>query len=240
MSLTLLELVIEFCDERGLDRPSAVMSTTDGTIRQIRALLNKVVSDIVSRPGTWARLQRQGSFTSVAAEDQGLISAAAPYGFKYIIPETIYDRTNRRQLFGPRAAPQWQMNEAMVFTGPYYAWRLWQDHIQTQPAMPAELDIYFEYASNFAILATDGTTYKKLYSDDADTFTLEDDLLLRGLEWRWRREQGLSFSTEFDEFEQRLHNEIGRQSTAGTLDMAGTGMGDIKPAVLVPLGNWSV
>ena len=33
--MTLLELLSEFCDRRGLDRPTAVMASTDPTIRQM-------------------------------------------------------------------------------------------------------------------------------------------------------------------------------------------------------------
>lgn len=238
--MTLIELVSEFCDRRGLDRPSTVMSTVDPTIRQIRALLNEVVGDIVGRPGSWARLQKQGNFTSLAADDQGTIDSMAPYGFQYMVPDTIFDRTNRRQLFGPRAAPQWQMNEAMVFTGPFYSFRVWQNHLWVQPEMPAGLEIYFEYASSWGILATDGTTYKARFTADDDTFVLGDDILLKGIAWKWRRTQGLAYTQEFDDFEFDLKNLIGRQSTAGDLNMGGESAGQVRPGVMVPLGNWNV
>jgi hypothetical protein len=238
--MTLIDLINEFCDRRGLDQASSVIGTVDPTIRQLKGLCNEVVADIVKRPGAWARLQKQGSFTSVASEDQGAMSTMAPSGFKFIIPETLFDRTNGRQLFGPRSAPQWQENKALVYTGPFYTFRVWQDHFWVQPTMPAGLNIYFEYSSDYGILAADGTTYKARFTVDTDTFVLDDDLLLKGLEWKWRREKGLAYTQEFDDFEFLLTNTLSRQSTAGVLGLAGQSDPQVSPGVMVPLGNWNV
>jgi hypothetical protein len=232
-------LLQEFCDRRGLDRPGSVMSNQDDTIRQLRALANEVVAEITRRPGTWPMLQKETTFTSVAAELQGAIRTIAPYGFQSLQLDTIYDRTERRPIFGPRGAPAWQENKALPITGPLYTYRIWQGNLYIQPAMPADHTCAFEYSSNWAILAADGTTWKQRYSADTDTFGLDDDLLLTGLDWKWRRAQGISYAQERDDWEANLTNFIGRQSTAGNLNMAG-GTGDVRPGIWVPAGNWPI
>lgn len=242
--MTLLELLQEFSDRQGLERPSTVMSTTDATVRQIRALANEVIGDITSRQGTWAKLQKEATFVSVAAESQGAIDTIAPYGFKFIIIDTLFDRTDRRPLFGPRNGPEWQENKALVFTGPYYTYRVWQGNFYMQPTPPAGHTIAFEYGSDMAIRgvtsSTDSTQiWKKRFSSDTDSFQLDDDLLLMGLRWKWRRAQGLSYKQEFDDFDYALTNYAGREPTAGPINLANMEP-LVRPAIMVPSGNWNV
>jgi hypothetical protein len=239
MTMTLLQTIQEFCDRRSLSRPSIVMASTDDTIRQLRSLANEVITDITNRGESWARLQKQATFTSVAAELQGQIATIAPYGFKYLILESIYDRTERRPLFGPRQAPRWQESEALPVTGPLYTYRIWQGGLYVQPALPAGHEIAFEYASDMAILAVDGVTWKKRFSADTDSFMLDEDLLLLGLNWKWRREQGLSYSQEKLDYEVLLAQAIGNEPTKGPINLAG-GTADVKPGIFVPSGNWPV
>lgn len=237
MTMTLLQAVQEFTDRVGLDRPSTVMSSTDDTVRQIRALANEVINDITSRGQSWAMLQKEATFTSAASEDQGLLTTLAPYGFKYLILESLYDRTERRPLFGPRNAPRWQESAALPVTGPLYTYRIWQGHFYVQPALPADHTIAFEYASDMAILQTDGTTWVRRFVADTDVFQLDEELLLSGLKWKWRRAQGLSYSEEQRTYEILITQAIGTGPEKGPLNMSGAS-GDIQPGIWVPSGNW--
>lgn len=240
-NLTLLETLIEFSDRTGaVDRPTSVMASTDDSVRQLRALANEVISDITNRGSSWAKLQKQATFTTLATTAQGTIAAIAPYGFKYVIPDSLYDRTERRPLYGPRNAPRWQEAQALPMTGPFYSWRIWQGNFDLQPTPPAGHLCAFEYASDYAILAADGTTWKKRFSEDTDTFGLDDDLLLMGLRWKWRREQGLSYAQEKQDFEYMLTQAIGTEPTKGEVSLSGQSNGDIRPGIFVPAGNWNV
>lgn len=239
-NLTLLETLQEFSDRTGaVDRPTAVMSSQDDTVRQLRALANEVAGDITSRGASWSALQKQATFGSVNTEYQGAVSALMPYGFKHVIQDTLFDRTERRPLYGPRNAPRWQEAKALPQTGPFYSWRILEDGFYLQPAPPLGHILALEYASDFAILAADGT-WKKRFSADTDRFGLDDNLLLMGLRWKWRREQGLSYAQEKQDFEYMLTQAIGNEPTKGAVSLEGGGGGDIRPGIFVPSGNWSV
>lgn len=240
MSMTLLEVVQEFCNRTGVDSPAAVMTSTDLAVKQIKALANEVITDITSRGNSWPKLQKEGSFTTVAAELQGAITTIAPYGFKYLCLDTVYDRTNRRPLFGPKSAPLWQEAKAIVVTGPFYAWRLWRGNLYMQPTPPAGYSIYFEYASDYAILDADGTTYKKRFAADTDTFALDENLLLLGLRWKWKAEKGLRFVTEKQDYEATLAQAMAEDGTKGELNMADNSPGEIRPGIFVPSGSWNI
>jgi hypothetical protein len=249
MTMTLLQLVGEFCERTGVGlvngaQPTSVVSSQDETLLQMRGLLNEGVSDILSRGWSPPDLQKQGNFATVAAELQCTIAVAAPYGFKDLIDGTMYDRTERRMVFGPRSAQDWQESEALPFTGPLYSYRFWQGNIYIQPAPPVGHQVYFEYASDFPISgktsSTDATViWKKRFAFDDDTFMLDENLLLKYLRWAWKKEKGLPFVTEKQDYEAILADAMGNDNTKGDLNMAGGARGPI-PGIWVPAGNWSI
>jgi hypothetical protein len=238
--MTLLEIVQEFCDRTGLDKPNIVAASSDQQVRQIKALANEIIEDIVTRGNSWPLLQKQALFTSVATTIQGPMSTIAPYGYKYILPETLYNRTERRPVYGPRSAAYWQESIALPETGPFYSYRVWQGQFQMQPLPPVGHQIAFEYASDFAILDDDGVTYKARFTHDNDNFLLPEKILFAGLRWKWKAEKGIRFATEQQFYESVLAQEIGNDGTKGELSMDGAGQSGIRPGIYVSLGNWPV
>lgn len=237
-TMTLLATVQEFCDRRGLSSPSTVIGNGDDSIRQLRGLANEVVQDITSRGKSWAVLQKQTTFVSVASELQGQMDTLFPFGFKYLIEDSLYDRTQRRPLYGPRNAPKWQEAEALPTTGPFYSYRIWAGYFYLQPAPPAGHTIAAEYASDTAIFNNDaGPVYRKYFAADTDVFQLDAELLILGLQWKWRRAKGLSFSQEKLDFESALAQAIGTDADKGEVNLTG-GTRDIRPGIFVPAGNW--
>lgn len=233
---TLLDIIQEFCDRRGLDRPQVVMSTIEGTVRQLRGLANEVVSEIVERPQSWTRLQKEATFVTLAAELQGAITTLAPNGFKAIQPGTMFDRTSQLPVCGPQSAASWQIEKTYATNSTPYHYRLWQGNLFLQPAAAAGLTIAFEYSSDYAIKQNAGT-FSRWFVDDEDTFLLGDELLLAGLKWKWLRAQGLSYKQEFDDYEYKLTNALGRENSAPTVNLA-DGPQSARPGVVVPFGNW--
>lgn len=240
MTMTLLATVQEFCERTGLSAPQAVIGNSDKGITQIKGLMHEVITDITGRGQVWPLLRKEGTFTTLAAESQGTILSMAPYGFKYIIQDTIYNRSQKRPLYGPRGAQAWQLSKAIVDTGPIGTWRVMAGNLYIQPTPTAGETVAFEYASDWAILATDGTTWKKRFTTDTDYFALNEDLLLLGLRWKWKKEKGLTFVTEKQDYEALLAQEMGNDSTKGELNLEGGSRTSLQPGIFVPSGSWSL
>lgn len=236
--MSLLTVVQTFCLRTGLPSPNAVISSGDNQLLQLAALANEVVEDLCDR-WTWQNLTREATFTTVLGEDQGAITTIAPSGFLRILQETIFNRTLRLPLFGPLWAQDWQALKALPTTGPFYKYRIRGNRLLFMPPGVAGHTCAFEYATSWAILATDGTTYKSAFTDDADTFILDERLLLAGLRWKWKAEKGLEYAEDFRRYEQLANNASGRDGSKPRLNMAG-GNQDYKPGIWVPSGNWNV
>jgi hypothetical protein len=236
--MSLLTVVQGFCQRTGLPVPSFVIGTTDSQIVQITALANEVVEDLCDR-WTWTDLMREATFVTVAGEDQGSLDTIAPNGFLRISQETIFNRTLRLPLFGPMTQAQWQALKALPTTGPFYKYRIRQNRILFMPAGIAGHTCAFEYATSFAVVAADGTTYRSAFAADTDTFVLEERLLLAGLRWKWKAEKGLDYAEEFRRYEEMANNASGRDGTKPRIDMSGGG-NNFHPGIWAPSGNWNV
>lgn len=239
MTMTLLETVQEFCGRTGLDSPSTVIGNSNKGVLQFKGLMHEVITDITGRGQVWPILRKEATFTTLAAESQGSVTTIAAYGFKYIIPGTMYNRSLKSPVLGPRGAADWQEYTAIAAAGPFSSYRLMSGTLCLQPNPTAGETVAFEYASDWAILATDGTTWKKRFTADTDYFALNEDLLLLGLRWKWKKEKGLAFVTEKQDYEALLAQEMGNDSNKGELSMEGT-PNTMKPGIFVTTNGWSV
>lgn len=236
--MSLLTVVQSFCARTHIPVPTSVMGSTDSQVENIRALLEEEGNDLASRH-PWESLTREATHTSLAAEDQGAIATLASNGFRSIKNGTIWDRTNQLKIIGPLSAQEWQAAKAMAPTGPDYRFRIRGGKLLITPTPAAGHSWAFEYMSENWILGADLVTYKNLFTLDTDTILLPETLLIAGLKWRWKKENGLDYAEDFRTYEMQIKDAMGRDGGRKTLDMNG-GRGDAMPGVFVPQGSWAV
>lgn len=235
--MTLLQIVQEFCRRTGLTIPTIVVSSQDDQLLQLMGLANEVCEDLVRRHA-WTVLQRETVFTSVSGEDQGAIETLADTGFLKVINETIYDRTRRLPVFGPRSPQDWQAIKALPMSGPFYQYRFRAGELLITPAMPAGHQMAFEYVST-ACIQSAGGTYQTYFAKDDDTFLLNSALLISGLRWRWKEEKGLPYLESFRHYEAAVAEASGSDGTKPQLSMSENAK-TIQPGIFIPAGNWSI
>jgi hypothetical protein len=99
-------------------------------------------------------------------ETQGALTTIAP-GCKFIVNDTIWNRTLRMPVFGPDGAQLWQQQKAMYYAGPWNQYRVRGGNILFVPVPTAGQSCYFEYVSqNWVTLASGGTG--SAFAADAD------------------------------------------------------------------------
>lgn len=236
--MSLLTVVQAFCARTHIPVPASVMGSTDVQISNIRALLEEEGTDLASRHD-WQEITYEATHTSLAAEDQGAIRTLASNAFRSIKNGTIWDRTDQLRIIGPLSADEWQAAKAMVPTGPDYRFRIRGGKLLVTPTPTAWHTWAFEYVSDNWILGADGTTYKQLFTLDTDTLLLPEKLLISGLKWRWKKENGLEYAEDMRTYEAQIKDAMGRDGGRKTLSMNGD-RGDMMPGVFVPQGSWNV
>lgn len=234
--MNLLEIVQQFCVRTGLGRPSLGVTSQDDQILQIIGLADEVLSDCLVGYN-WQVLTEAAVFDSVAGQSQGKLADLAP-GFQRMLSETIYDRTRRLPIWGPRDASSWQAMEALPFAGPYYQFRIRGDELLIFPDMDEGSELAFEYTSDRAIQALDGAR-KRSFTADTDVCLLPASLILLGLRWKWKEEKGLPYAENRLQWNSALAVARAADKAPGRLSLNG-GQKAPQPGIFVPAGNWNV
>lgn len=240
---SLLSMVQEFCARTGIPKPTSVAGSLDHQVLQAQALMNEVLEEMVDR-WTWEDLILEGTFTTVNGMDQGKISTFAPKGFRRILNDTIWDRTSRMPICGPLSPSDWQTAKAMTSSGgPQTTYRIRNNHMLFLPDGVAGHSCYFEYQSEYAILAVDGTTTKDMWTVDTDSCILDPKLVVQGLRWKWKYEKGLEYAEDKNRWEEACANAAGRSGTRATLSMNAADYYEDRmngPRLVIPPGGYSV
>lgn len=235
---SLLAIVQEFTQRKGLPIPTSVVGSNSAQVNQILAIIHAVVRKLAV-DYLWEVATKEATFVTVALETQGNINTIAPDGFLNIIQATIFNRTLRLPVFGPVGPRPWQGLKALPAVGPFYKYRLRGNSILFNPVPSAGHSCYFEYQSSWLVGDSTRTPKGPRFLLDTDTFLLEPEILRLGLEYRWRYETGLPYAEEFQDFQTMAADMAGRDATKPVLSMDDDSR-DWRPGIFVPSGNWPI
>lgn len=225
---SILELAIEVADEVSLGRPSSLVGAgvTDDDAFKIIRHMNKTCRMLATRYD-WTFLQAEQTFTTVAAEAQ---TNAIPSDFRRFINQTFWNRTDRRPVHGPLSPRDYAYMKANVSDGIRDQYRKRGSEILVYPAPAAGETFAFEYITNYIGTDTLGTTYKAAFTDDTDIPLFDDELVILGTIWRYKKAEGQDYSEEFNEYEQRFADLIAQDGGKKNICMGGERYGRIiKP-----------
>lgn len=150
-----------------------------------------------------------------------------PTDFDRYIGRTFWDRTNHWELIGPQSPQfdEWQRS-GVVTTGPrrrfrqigklYNVFRLWPP----PQATDAPATLVFEYISTEWAQATGGGAYKARFTADDDVCVFDDELMIKGVKWRFFQAKGLDYAALQAEHIDDVARTIGRDGGSAVLDMS--------------------
>lgn len=232
-----LELVREACGIVGISRPNTITGSADTGVRQLLGLVNKEGRDLSARYA-WQSLTREATFATTAAEDQGSLATiiGAANAYRYIVNETMWNRDRKEPVLGPNSSMKWQALKTLDLSGPYTEYRIRGDHLLFTPIPAAGEDIYFEYVTKNWCTSEDGEEQRAAVSNDEDVFLLSDEIMLVGVEWRWRKAKGLSYTEDFNSYERLVADAMARDATKRRIDM--TRSQPAQRTLAVSPGSW--
>lgn len=235
--MTCLSIIQTVTARLGLSTTNSAVGATDAQIQQVVALCNEEGQELAARY-PWTALQNETSLTTLAAEDQGVMTTLAP-GLNYIINDTIWNRTLKRPVFGPKTPQTWQQNKAFAIAGPWSNFRIKGGHLYMYPPPVAGQSCYFEYISKNWCTDSTGATGYSAWNDDADVPVLDEQLIVLGTIWRFKKTKGFEYAEDFNTYERRVLDAMARDGGKDWLSLTNTKY-DIYPGVVVPSGSWSL
>jgi hypothetical protein len=203
-------------------------------------LLNEEGRALSSRFG-WEVLTREATFVTLAAESQGTVASiiGATHRMRYIVNNTIWNRTRLWPVCGPQDSQNWQGYKALSVTGPISQYRLRGGEILFMPTPTAGETCAFEYVDRHWCTNLAGSTFQSALVADTDVMLLDDELMLQGLRWRWRAAKKLDYTEDFLTYERMVADAMARDGTKPTLSLA-SGNSEYSPFVIIPAGSWDV
>ncbi len=211
----IIDLVHQVADELSLARPNDISDTTDDNTAQ------KIVRHMVKtcrQLGTgydWAVLRKEKTFTTVASETQ---TDAIPDDFLRFVSETMWNRTTRTKILGPLTPDDWQARQAVLVNGPWQNFMIRGTSLIMTPVPSAGWTVAYEYITKTIgeNVSHEGIT---TFASDDDRAYFDDELIILGTVWRYRKAEGLDYSEEFREFQMRRADLIKMDGGRRRLDM---------------------
>lgn len=226
-----------------------VIAVTNGvvssiTIAQDYSGSGYVVGDILS--ATAANLGGTGSGFSIRVASVGFVGQQAQGNiftitgpdFNFIINETMWNRTQRRPVFGPKSPAEWQQLKAQFMQGPWIQYMLRGNQLLMLPAPSPGFAIYFEWISKYWCQSAALAGQTAMLAD-TDTGILDERLLTLGALWRFKQKNKLEYGEDEDIYEAAVDDAMTRDGSKGRLNLAGA-QTDIYPGVVVPAGAWPI
>jgi hypothetical protein len=217
--MSLLQIVKDACDELSLPRPTAVITATDPQVRQLLRLANVEGRSLAKRHG-WQVLTSEHTFTTTASAVQ-LTASAIPSDFGWIVPETMWNRSSKRRVYGPIDNQEWQGIQGSSVSSIDPAFRIRGNTILMTPTPTTGHSIYYEYISKNWCQSNAGVA-QAAWAADADTGRLDEYLMTLGVVWRFRKAKKLAFADELAVYEREVTDAILRDGSRPRLSLNAT------------------
>ncbi len=227
----------------------ATIQVTNGVVQtvslgQLTPGQGYVVGDTLSAANTYLGGTGSGFTIKVATigivgvQAQGSILTLTGPDFNFMVNETMWDRTTRRPVFGPKSAAEWQQLSAQQMQGPWWQFTLRGNQLLFIPAPTPGDTIYFEWVTRYWATDTTGATGKSIMTVDTDVSKLNEQWHILGAIYRFKQQNGLPYTEDKGKYDLAVADACTRDGVRSRINMLGA-QADLYPGIVVPAGNWS-
>jgi hypothetical protein len=180
--------------------------------------------------------------TATAASLQfGKIAYDLPSDINFPLTATFWNRNYRWQMWGPTSPQEWQtLISGLSASGPRIRFRIMggKFYINPVPGAGQTDQIAYEYISTNWCTSASGTGQTR-WAADTDLYVLDEDALVLGLIWRYRRAKGLDYNEERTNYDQTVDALLARSGSSRSLPLnASANELVLVSSANIPDGNW--
>lgn len=188
-------------------KPTTLFSSTQTMEMEIADLATEVAVDIMGSHD-WRALTKLHTLTGDGVETE--FDLPSDYD-RIVLAQGVTDTNNWLWGYTPAASLQdWMVITSSGFTAVTPGWWIILDgKMQFSPAPPSSSPAKFAYISK-NIGHTASTAPIAAFTDDGDTFVLEERLLTLGLIWRWKAQKGLEYAEDLANYEKAFSEAAAR------------------------------
>ncbi len=226
--MSALTIIQQVTSSLGIDIPTAVFSSTDPQIIQLRNLMNEEGQELRDW-AAWTKITLEKTFTTTAAAIQ---ASAVPTDFGWFVNDTLWNRTLSVRYAGPASPAEWQGYQAAIapIALPNGIFRFRGGDLLIYPSPTAGQTAAYEYVSSYWV------TGKAAMTADADTAILDEKLVALGVRWRFLKSKGLDYAEDFRTYELQKNFALSRDGGRKRVEMGGGSAQYFRGNI--PEGSW--
>ena len=240
--MALLGMIQTVCRRLGISVPTTAVGNPDNQITQLLAIANEEGEDLGSQLASGWKVQiRDTTFTMVSSPSQGVMNGTvvADGDYRYIINNTVWNRTTSMPIEGPLSPVDWETLQAFpVNASPYEQWQIRGKNFYLYPTPAGGDTMAFEYMSD-SFCESSGGVGQKEWKDDTDVGLLDESLMILGIRWRWLKTKGLEYAEDFNTYERRVTDAMARDGGSSILNL-GDRYTEPRAGIIIPVGSWNV
>lgn len=195
----------------GLERPTAVFSSTDREWREMQSVANEAAV-VIARSHDWQKLLRQHTVTGDGVA--GDFPMPDDYD-RMLASANLWSSRCRWAMNRVVSFDEWlELAETFTVTPPGGNWIVYGGRLQFLPVPADGETVKFFYVSSDIVKAQDSSK-KPAFTTDEDVFVLSERLLKLAIVYLWKQQKGMDFVAELADFEQAMAQDM--RSDAGSL-----------------------
>lgn len=214
MAKTILRIVQEAAPSIGIEVPEAVFGSTERENIELAQIANEMASRIARDTHDWTVLKKLATITGDGVSE----SFALPDDY-----ERMLKTTNLRistfldtPLSHVTDADVWLATENFVGNWVTGEWIIIGSDIYIRPIVADTVTVRYYYLDkNFALDSS--STIKEEFTDDEDTFRLDDRVLKLAIIWQWKAQKGFAYAEDMANYEEALAYKIGNDKGSNIL-----------------------
>jgi len=202
-------------------------TSADPDDKQMVAIANRVAYEIMNY-FQWNELRT----TSQISVNPGQSRYQLPVDYQDLVPNSAWEDEGERQVEFPVPNDRWFLYKYTSYSaGGTYRIRKYGNEIEVISDAEDNTSFSYEYISKWVVLDDEGAR-KELFTVDTDTFLLDDQLLVLGIQAHWQQAKLMpSYTEHFGNYSRKLAEAIGRSNAGKTIGgrASGSGMGRRSP-----------
>jgi len=225
--MTLLSVVKDVCAVVGVTIPSAVIPGITGnrTMQEMLSLANEMAQRIAYDNRDWTELRQthtmvgDGAYVPPPPDPTGVFIGTTafpiPANFKRLLLTANVWRTSSMQqpmTFVPDT-DQWVQNRIANHSSAFGEWTKLGGQMLVVPVMPVGVFAHYTYLDKNCIKLASGG-FGDRFMDDADSFRLDERLLMLGMIWQWKASKGGAYAEDLGTYADALSFASGSDSPA--------------------------
>lgn len=182
--MILRDILSAVLGEAGFLVPDSFVGSASPDDVQMVYLANRASAFLLEK--SFQKLRKRTTITLTAATIYSL-----PDDFLELVPDTARVNGRIETLNLPTSPGEWAYLQSSTGTSNYIVKaRILNDKLNVFSPLSGSV-VSFEYISKYPVLSSDGFTYQRRFLADADSWLLDDDLLILEIRWRFEKAKGL-------------------------------------------------